>query len=210
MKIELIPDTGVASLQQLPDLGTRVEEIYANVTCVAGLPNSLDTVLRNTSKLMRVEGSLPGARPDIGGVDVSVEANDGATLTSGNFTGSAAARTGVHALLKADLFNMLCIPPYQASGDVDNTVLTEAATLCRDRRAFLILDAPSAWDEISDAVSGVKRNGPAGWLDGDAWQASRAQHPIALQSLIDPDLASGDRRRGGDFEMWFSLIPGRD
>ncbi len=50
---------------------------------------------------------------------------------------------------------MLWIPPYLASGDVDNTVLTEAAALCRNRRAFLIIDAPSAWDEISDAVSGV-------------------------------------------------------
>ncbi len=67
LKLELIPDTGVASLQQLPDLGTRVEEIYANLTSVAGLPNSIDTVLRNTSKLMRVEGSLPGAQPDLGG-----------------------------------------------------------------------------------------------------------------------------------------------
>jgi hypothetical protein len=155
LKLELIPDTGVASLQQLPDLGTRVEEIYANVTCVPGLPNSLDTVLRNTSKLMRVEGAVPGAQPDAGTVNVSVQANDGAALTSGNFTGSAATRTGVHALLKADLFNLLCIPPYTASGDVEDGVVTEAATLCRSRRAFLILDAPSAWDEISDAVSGV-------------------------------------------------------
>ena len=155
LKLELIPDTGVASLQQLPDLGTAVGEIYTNVSSVAGLPNSLDTVLRNKSKLMRVEGLLPGAQPDIGVDHVSLEANDGAVLASGNFTASSATRTGVHALLKADLFNMLCIPPYTASGDVDNTVLTEAAKLCRDRRAFLIIDAPSAWDEISDAVSGV-------------------------------------------------------
>ena len=155
LKLELIPDTGVASLQQLPDLGTRVEEIYANVTCVAGLPNSLATVLRDRSKLMRVEGLLPGAQPDSGVAIVSVEGNDGAVLASGNFTGNAATRTGVHALLKSDLFNMLCIPPYTASGDVDSTVLTEAAALCRNRRAFLIIDAPSAWNEISDAVSGV-------------------------------------------------------
>jgi phage tail sheath protein FI len=155
LKLELIPETGVASLQQLPDLGTRVEEIHANVTCVPGLPNSLDTVLRDKSKLMRVEGAVPGARPDPGSNNVAVQANDGATLASGNFTGSAAARTGVHALLKADLFNLLCIPPYTAGGDVEDGVITEAATLCRNRRAFLILDAPSAWDEISDAVSGV-------------------------------------------------------
>lgn len=30
--IEIIPDTGVASLQQLPDLGTGVAEIFTNVS----------------------------------------------------------------------------------------------------------------------------------------------------------------------------------
>lgn len=156
LKIELIPDTGVASLQQLPDLGTRVEEIYANVTCRPGLPHSLDTVLLNKSKLMRVEApATTASRPDAATVSVTVTANDGAVLGSGNFTGNAALRTGVHALLKADLFNMLCIPPYLASGEVDAAVVTEAATLCRGRRAFLILDAPAAWDEISDVTTGV-------------------------------------------------------
>ncbi len=58
LKLELIPDTGVASLQQLPDLGTGVAEIFTNVSSVAGLPNCLDTVLRNKSKLMRVEDLL--------------------------------------------------------------------------------------------------------------------------------------------------------
>ncbi|MDA1276724.1 MAG: phage tail sheath subtilisin-like domain-containing protein [Verrucomicrobia bacterium] len=154
LKIELIPDTGVASLQQLPDLGTRVEEIYTNVTCLPGLPHSLNTVLLSKSKLMRVEApTTTAARPDAGTIIVNVSANDGAALTSGNFTGSAALRTGIHALLKADLFNILCIPPYLASGEVDAAVVTEAATLCRGRRAFLILDAPAAWDEISDVTS---------------------------------------------------------
>lgn len=154
LKIELIPDTGVASLQQLPDLGTRVEEIYTNVTCLPGLPHSLNTVLLSKSKLMRVEApATTAARPDAGTIIVNVSANDGAALTSGNFTGSAALRTGIHALLKADLFNILCIPPYLASGEVDAAVVTEAATLCRGRRAFLILDAPAAWDEISDVTS---------------------------------------------------------
>jgi uncharacterized protein len=164
LKIELTPDTGVAALQQLPDLGTQIQEIYANVTCVAGLPNSVDTVLKNRSKLMRVENPLTGDRPNDTTavlppadhfITVSVVATDGTALASGNFTASAAAKTGVHALLKADLFNMLCIPPYLASGEVDSTVITEVATLCRSRRAFLILDSPAAWDEISDAVSGV-------------------------------------------------------
>ena len=145
LKVELIPDTGVASLQQLPDLGTAVGKIYTNVSSVAGL--------------------LLGAQPDIGVDNVSLEANDGAVLASGDFTASSATRTGVHALLKADLFNMLCVPPYLANGDIDDIVLTAAAKLCRDRRAFLIIDAPSAWDEISDAVSDV--NGIAATVGTD-------------------------------------------
>ena len=63
------------------------------------------------------------------------------------------------------------------------------------------------WRDTTDDA--LKLNGPAGWLDGDAYGVSRSQHPNALHGLIDPKLASGDRRRGGDFEMWFWLIPGR-
>jgi hypothetical protein len=70
----------------------------------------------------------------------------------------------------------------------------------------LTLKGNFIWRET--AAAELKRNGPAGWLDGDAWMVTRAQHPSALQSQIDPALASGDRRRGGDFEMWFWLIPG--
>jgi uncharacterized protein len=153
LKIQLQPDTGVAALQQLPDLGVRVEETYTNVTCIPGLPNSLDIVLRSSSKLMRVEDPLTGALPDEATTPVSIVATDGAVLTSGNFTGSAALKTGINALLKADLFNILCIPPYLTSGEVDATVMTAAATICRSRRAFFILDAPAAWDEISDVTS---------------------------------------------------------
>jgi phage tail sheath protein FI len=156
LKIELLPDTGVASLQQLPDLGTRIEETYANVTCVPGLPNSLDTVLLNKSKLMRVEVPATTARPIAGTVSAPPPgADDGLALTAGNFNNGLGPRLGLNALLRADLFNMLCIPPYLSTGEVDDGVLTTAATLCRSRRAFLILDSPAAWDEISDVTSGV-------------------------------------------------------
>jgi hypothetical protein len=53
----------------------------------------------------------------------------------------------------------------------------------------------------------LANSGPAGWLDGDSYRVGPLQHPSAMQSLIDPKLASGDRRRGGDFEMWFWLVP---
>ena len=55
----------------------------------------------------------------------------------------------------------------------------------------------------------LAKTGPAGWLDGDSWRVSPQQHPSSMQSLINDRLASGDRRRGGDFEMWFWLVPGK-
>lgn len=55
----------------------------------------------------------------------------------------------------------------------------------------------------------LTRNGPSGWLEADACGVNRSQQPDALQGLIDPKLASGDRRLGGAFEIWFWLILGR-
>jgi phage tail sheath protein FI len=54
-------------------------------------------------------------------------------------------KTGIYALLKADIFNLLCIPPDIRSGDTDPAVLSPALQLCVQRRAMLIVDSPSAW-----------------------------------------------------------------
>jgi len=71
----------------------------------------------------------------------------------------------------------------------------------------LTLKGNFIWRQTSAAQ--LQKTGPAGWLDGDSWAVTAAQHPSAMQGLIDPKLASGDRRRGGDFEMWFWLTPGQ-
>lgn len=61
---------------------------------------------------------------------------------------------GLYALEKADLFNLLCIPPYLDSGDVDSEVLVDAAAYCEKRRAILLVDPPSAWTD-TNAVARV-------------------------------------------------------
>ena len=60
-------------------------------------------------------------------------------------------RTGLYALQKADSFNLLCLPPYNALQNVDDSVAEAAAALCAERRAFLILDSDSRWTSASDA-----------------------------------------------------------
>ncbi|HNP72416.1 MAG TPA: phage tail sheath subtilisin-like domain-containing protein [Kouleothrix sp.] len=65
---------------------------------------------------------------------------------------------GIRALDQADLFNMLCIPPYDSSDSVSSDVLAEAVAYCEKRRAMLIVDPPAEWTKYQDAklpISGV-------------------------------------------------------
>jgi SAM-dependent methyltransferase len=48
-------------------------------------------------------------------------------------------------LEKADLFNLLCIPPYKSDGNVDTSLVGSAAQYCEKRRAMLLVDPPSGW-----------------------------------------------------------------
>lgn len=65
------------------------------------------------------------------------------------------ARKGLFALDKADLFNLLCIPPLTREEDVDPDTLGAAVKYCQDKRALLIVDPPSKWNTIQEAVAGI-------------------------------------------------------
>ncbi|ABE61708.1 phage tail sheath protein [Nitrobacter hamburgensis X14] len=66
-------------------------------------------------------------------------------------------KTGLYALeqlyTRDGIFNMLCIPPYTAGNDVDLGVVAAAGAYCEKRRAILIVDPPSGWNNIARAVS---------------------------------------------------------
>jgi hypothetical protein len=60
-------------------------------------------------------------------------------------------------LAKADIFNLLCIPPYKADGsDVEPAVFDWAASVCAARRALLLVDPPSSWTTVGAAVDGFR------------------------------------------------------
>jgi hypothetical protein len=66
-----------------------------------------------------------------------------------------ATKTGIYALLKTDIFNMLCLPPMAPgpNGDVPTDVVMAALKLCVDRRAMLLVDPRSSWTNVDTAVS---------------------------------------------------------
>jgi uncharacterized protein len=65
--------------------------------------------------------------------------------------GDQGAKTGIYALLKANIFNVLCLP-----GDPENTwgqdILGPAVAFCEQQRAMLIVDPPTAWSNHPGAL----------------------------------------------------------
>ena len=102
--------------------------------------------------------------------------SDGLWLTIQDFL-TAGDKKGLFALDQADLFNLLCIPPYHAPADaldVDVNLVTAAAAYCERRRAMLLVDAPKDWtdkdkarnkfnDANSDNVGARSRNERRNW-----------------------------------------------
>ena len=87
-----------------------------------------------------------------------------ATDASKEVDGSETAKTGIFALLKADLFNLLYIAPLTfitSPSTIPNTVadvpitttLTSAAKFCEDHRALLVVDAPLSWTLDSSSAN---------------------------------------------------------
>lgn len=76
--------------------------------------------------------------------------SDGVWLTVPSFLppNGEADKKGLFALAQADLFNILCVPPYHNPTDpldVDVNLVSAAAAYCEKRRAMLLVDAPLDW-----------------------------------------------------------------
>jgi uncharacterized protein len=118
------------------------------------------------SALIRLAGEMPTQRPDrtldpasglaSAYVNSNSDGDDGAPLTDYDLIGSSLDHTGVFALRQAEYFNFLCIPPLSRDRDVGPSALLVAARYCKERRALLIVDPPSAWQTADDALSGLR------------------------------------------------------
>lgn len=148
-------------------------EEHLNVSTDEDDPRYLPKVLEQRSELVRVKsiGSarpIPAASPPESASVGPIKAvagtlnDDGDAITLAEFTGTgtSSGKRGLYALEKADLFNILCIPPYNDTNDVDPDLITAAAQYCElDRRAFFIVDPPSSWTTKQAALDGLNALG---------------------------------------------------
>ena len=148
---------------------THQVEVFRNLSVDPADPHWVGAVLEQESQLVRLGSPPPDAVP---GESESVqppddpfsaqhssgvrdEASDGSALVENDYTGSGkqAAKQGLYALEQADLFNLLCIPPYKGE-DVDIGLISKAAAYCEQRRAMLLVDPPSEWKSKQSAHNG--------------------------------------------------------
>src|SRR5262249_51426698 len=106
---------------------------------------------------------------------------DRTDLTNG--TGLENGKRGLFALDKADLFNLLCIPPDKRDGSTDSGTYQDALAYCVRRRAMLIVDSPAAWSSNKDTAAAAARDGlPDLGLTGPAARNAALYFPRVRES----------------------------
>ncbi len=136
--------------------GSGAREVFLNVSVDPASPRFITKVLEQQSQLLRVDSGLTGTAP-AAQTAVVASGHDGVDIGTAEVVDSPndTNKTGMYALLKTDLLNLLCIPPYTPT-TTDNGISptwTAAAKFCKERRAFLIVDAPQDWTVATAATS---------------------------------------------------------
>ncbi len=183
------PEIGDEQLFNLTvrDGGSGATERFLNISVLAGHPRYVGQVLAQESRLVRLSGAAPAARPGAtpdaapgldpmtvtpGSLAFNTDGDNGAAITDAQVSAPAleATRQGLWALESADLFNLLCIPPFTFDADIGAQTRSAAATYCHARRAVYIVDPLSAWDEPSDLTGGANN------LDSATWGLARSEN----------------------------------
>ncbi|WP_297324646.1 phage tail sheath subtilisin-like domain-containing protein [Nitrosomonas sp.] len=157
----------------------RVER-FSNVAIISAAgARRLDRILEAESNLVRVQKKTDGtpdlittkpvdSKPDEDPSDPAADSSKFKKFTGGadsdfltskaDIVGNKANKTGLYALDKADLFNLLCIPPDTRESDTPKDVYQEAMKYCTDRRALLIVDSPASWGANKETAAATARD----------------------------------------------------
>ncbi|TXE07842.1 phage tail sheath family protein [Gelidibacter salicanalis] len=141
-------------------------ETFLNLSIVENSPVFAINVLKQKSELIGMrkltESATSILRPAASSVDgdgvITKQSlsggGDGADISSTEVKGSETDKTGLYALEKTDIFNILCIPPYSKTADIEAATYNDVMPYCKRRRAVLLIDCPS-WGDIQAAITGL-------------------------------------------------------
>lgn len=159
------------------DTATGATEQFMNLTATKPSARHVTGILLNQSAFARTKaGSTPtdptGANGDpAAGKDfweddtassASAAAAASQLLTDAGHFGDIGTGSGMYSLAKADLFNLLSIPPDTLGGEIPKALHSAAAAFCKVHRAMYIADPRNTWNKPADVLDGT--NG-ADWLN---------------------------------------------
>ena len=133
---------------------TGVSERYFSISTDTTSPSSLANSLQQSQLVQVAAASALDQRPAPAQNIAASPGADGAAIGDAQID-PLAHDGGIYALLATDIFNILCLPPPARGGDLAQTTLDDAAQLCVQRRAMLIVDPPSAWATVDAAAAGM-------------------------------------------------------
>ena len=99
-----------------------------------------------------------GAAASAGALVIGTAGADGSAPGAGDIIGNPALFTGLYALDRVDLFNILAIPRAVADGVADTdtvAIYSTALAFCELKRVFLLIDVPSGIDEMQEVKDWV-------------------------------------------------------
>ena len=140
------------------------KEAFLNVTLDPDDSRFIGKILSQESNLVQIPDpymggstSFPSIRPAETSDPIlpSTAGSDGNELTHEEYEGSENDKTGIYALKKTDIFNIMCIPPFTPIQDVASSTWAAALTLCKEKRAFLLIDPPIDWTSKEAAKENV-------------------------------------------------------
>jgi phage tail sheath protein FI len=156
----------------IKDTATGQVERFMNVSTEPEHRRFVRRVLELESRLVRIAapGTVPATRPNAHGnppagadpledptssTAFGTDGDDGANVGDAQVSNAAleTPKKGLWALEKADLFNLLCIPPYTRDTDVAKATWDAAIGYSHKRRAMVIVDPPAGWDEPADVTA---------------------------------------------------------
>jgi len=168
------PDDSLFNLS-VRDTATGATERFLNLSTYANNARYVTRVLEQESSLVRIKDDavVPAARPtahgdpQVAGADPLLDNGSSTAFSSDGSDGSAvtdnqisldsleAAKKGLWTLQKADLFNLLCIPPLTRDTEVNSQTRSKAAQYCKQRRAVYVVDPLMAWKEPDKVATGL-------------------------------------------------------
>jgi phage tail sheath protein FI len=143
----------------------KLLEKYLNVTLDDSEVNYLPRVLEQSSDLLTAEKDgtgkwvVSGVGPENTAKQLKT-GSDGDDLLDSNYdNGNPDDKKGINALDKADLFNLLCIPPKTRGTDTTPAIYQAAMEICANRRAMLLVDSPVKWGSSAATAAKTAKDG---------------------------------------------------